>query len=263
MQNHADQFVNLNTCPSRRGSRRSSTPGSGSRPATRTAARPSDSGTDIGPEAICYRTDLLDAGRPRRPTPARSPQKWSTWDDFITFGKQYEASSTKPSGSHFVDSAASIFSTAVYQGDEAYDNADGQPDVENSDGVKNAWSYATQAAQDGITAGLQQFTAGLEQGVLQRRVRGAGLPDVDDGLHPGPGRRRLRRQVEHRAGAARRRDQLGRLVARCARPTAANKDAAIALVEWLSAKDQQVTMWTSRTGRPLPVELRRGRRHRR
>ena len=39
-----------------------------------------------------------------------------------------------------------------------YDNADGQPDVENSDGVQNAWTYASQAAQDGITAGLQQFT---------------------------------------------------------------------------------------------------------
>ncbi len=36
-------------------------------------------------------------------------------------------------------------------------------------------------------------------------------------------------------------------------PTAAhNKDAAIALVQWLSNKDQQVTMWTD--GRPLPVE---------
>ena len=93
-----------------------------------------------------------------RPTRRPSPRSGRTWDDFINFGKQYEASTTKPSGSHFVDSAASIFSTAVYQGDEAYANADGQPDVENSDGVKTAWGYASQAAQDGITAGLQQFT---------------------------------------------------------------------------------------------------------
>ncbi len=57
-----------------------------------------------------------------------------------------------------MDSAASIFSTAVYQGEEAYANANGDTDVENSDGVKNAWGYATEAAPDGITAGLPQFT---------------------------------------------------------------------------------------------------------
>ena len=35
----------------------------------------------------------------------------------------------------------------------------------------------------------------------------------------------------------------------------AQVDAAIALVEWLSAKEQQVTMWTSAAGRALPVQL--------
>ena len=86
--------------------------------------------------------------------PSRAGQQWCTWDDFIKFGKEYKA---RPA-SAFVDSAASIFSTAVYQGKEAYNNADGEPDVENSDGVQNAWSYATEAAQAGITAGLSQFS---------------------------------------------------------------------------------------------------------
>ncbi len=85
--------------------------------------------------------------------------------------------------------AASVFSTAVYQGNEAYDNADGQPDVQNSDGVQNAWKYATAGGPGRHhRRALQQFTTPVEQGVLQRRVRGARLPDLDDGLHPGPGR---------------------------------------------------------------------------
>ena len=66
-----------------------STTGSGSRPP------PPDGktvglGTDIGPQAICYRQDLFEAGR----LPADREQlgeQWATWDDFIAFGKQYEA----------------------------------------------------------------------------------------------------------------------------------------------------------------------------
>ena len=114
-------------------------------------------GTDAGPEAICYRPDLLKrAGLPS--DRATLATKWTTWDDFIAFGKQYEASSGKAANSHFVDSAASVFSTAVYQGNEAYAKSDGSADVENSDGVKTAWKYATEAAQAKITAGLSQFT---------------------------------------------------------------------------------------------------------
>ena len=157
MQNHADQFVNWNSVPNAAADKAEFYPWKWQLATTSDGSTTVGLGTDIGPEAICYRRDLLkQAGLPS--DPSTLAQKWSTWDDFINFGKQYEASSTKPSGSHFVDSAASIFSTAVYQGDEAYANADGQPDVANSDGVKNAWSYASQAAQDGITAGLQQFT---------------------------------------------------------------------------------------------------------
>jgi hypothetical protein len=51
-------------------------------------------------------------------------------------------------GLAFLHSAASFFSTAVYQGEEAYNNAQGKPDIENSDGVQNAWKLATQAAQE-------------------------------------------------------------------------------------------------------------------
>ena len=258
VQNHADQFVNWNDVPERRrgqGRVLRLEVAAGQRPAT--ARRPSASAPTSARRRSATASDLLEqAGLPS--DPQTLAKKWATWDDFIDFGKQYEASTTKPAGSHFVDSAASIFSTAVYQGDEAYANADGDADVENSDGVQDGLGATPrQAAQDGITAGLQQFSPTVEQGVLQRRVRGARLPDLDDGLHPGPGRRRLRRQVGHRPGAARRRDQLGRLVARRARPTAKNKAAAIALVEWLSAKDQQVddvdVDGRAGTSRPTPT----------
>jgi len=241
VQNHASQFVNWNSVPNAAADKAEFYPWKWQLASTSDGSTTVGLGTDIGPEAICYRSDLLkEAGLPSDPDTLA--QKWSTWDDFIAFGKQYEASSSKPSGSHFVDSAASIFSTAVYQGDEAYANADGQPDVENSDGVKNAWSYASQAAEDGITAGLQQFTPAWNKAFSSGAFAVLACPTWMMGY------------IQGQAGD----DYAGKWDIAPVLPggatnwggswlgvpdKAAHKDAAIALVEWLSAKDQQVTMW--------------------
>jgi cellobiose transport system substrate-binding protein len=240
VQNHADQFVNWNDV-------------SGAAPLKDEfydwkwgqASSPDGSvtvglGTDIGPEAICYRSDLLaDAGMPSDPADVAS--EWGTWEDFIAFGNEY----TSKSGQPFVDSAASIFSTAVYQGEEAYDDAEGQPDVENSDGVETAWSYATQAAEDGITAGLSQFSDPWNKAFSSGAFAAIACPTWMMGY------------IQGQAGEA----YAGKWAVApvlpggatnwggswLGVPTAApHKDAAIALVEWLSQKDQQVTMWTSK-----------------
>jgi cellobiose transport system substrate-binding protein len=241
VQNHADQFVNWNDVPNASADKAEFYPWKWQQASSSDGSTTVGLGTDIGPEAICYRRDLLkEAGLPSDPKTLAS--KWGTWDDFIAFGKQYEASSTKPSGSHFVDSAASIFSTAVYQGDEAYANADGDTDVENSDGVKNAWSYATQAAQDGITAGLEQFSPAWNKAFSSGAFAALACPTWMMGY------------IQGQAGD----DYAGKWDIAPVLPggatnwggswlgvpdKAAHKDAAIALVEWLSAQDQQVTMW--------------------
>jgi cellobiose transport system substrate-binding protein len=198
-------------------------------------------GTDIGPEAICYRKDLLEqAGLSSNPRTLA--KDWSSWQKFIDFGKKYEASKTKPSGSHFVDSAASIFSTAVYQGNQAYADSNGNANVENSDGVKNAWKYATQAAQDGITAGLQQFTDPWNKAFSSGSFAALACPTWMMGY------------IQSQAGNsyAGKWDIAPVLPGGATNwggswlgvPTAAkNKAAAIALVEWLSSRQQQVTMW--------------------
>jgi cellobiose transport system substrate-binding protein len=241
VQNHADQFVNWNEVPNAAADKAEFYDWKWQLASTSDGATTVGLGTDIGPEAICYRSDLLkQAGLPS--DPATLAGKWSTWDDFIDFGKQYEASSSKAENSHFVDSAASIFSTAVYQGDEAYDNADGQPDVENSDGVQSAWGYASRAAQDGITAGLQQFTPAWNKAFSSGAFAALACPTWMMGY------------IQGQAGD----DYAGKWNIAPVLPggatnwggswlgvpeKAAHRDAAIALVEWLSAKDQQVTMW--------------------
>lgn len=244
VQNHADQFVNFNKVPDAASLKAQFYDWKWNMATTPDGSDTVGLGTDTGPEAICYRPDLLEkAGLPS--DPETLAQKWSTWQGFIDFGKQYEASSTKQSGAAFVDSAASVFSTAVYQGQEAYDNAQGQPDVANSDGVKTAWQYATEAAQAGITAKLQQFSPGWNKAFASGKFAALACPTWMMGYiqgqagDAGSGKWNIAPVVPGGAtnwGGS----WLGV-------PTAAkHQAAAIALVEWLSQKEQQVTMWTSK-----------------
>jgi cellobiose transport system substrate-binding protein len=241
--NHADQFVNWNDVPDAAKLKSEFFPFKWQLASTSDGTKTVGLGTDIGPEAICYRRDLLKkAGLPS--DPASLATAWSTWDGFINFGKQYEASTSKQSGSHFVDSAASIFSTAVYQGQNAYDNDQGEADVANSDGVKSAWGYATTAASDKITAGLEQFSPTWNKAFSNGAFATLACPTWMMGYIQGQagdtGSGKWEVAPVLPGGAT---NWGGSWLGV---PTASkNKAAAIALVEWLSAKKQQVTMWTS------------------
>ncbi|HEX7740407.1 MAG TPA: extracellular solute-binding protein [Marmoricola sp.] len=241
VKNHADQFVNWNKVPNASADKAEFFPWKWDLASTSDGATTVGLGTDIGPEAVCYRKDLLKkAGLPS--DGATLAKQWATWDDYLAFGKKYEASATKQAGSKFVDSAASIFSTAVYQGQEAYDNASGDPDVSSSDGVKTAWKYSTEAAQDGITAGLEQFSPTWNKAFSNGAFATLACPTWMMGY------------IQGQAGKA----GSGKWAIAPVLPggatnwggswlgvptKAAHKAAAIALVEWLSAKEQQVTMW--------------------
>jgi cellobiose transport system substrate-binding protein len=243
-QNHASQFVDFNSLPET-AQLKSTFYDWKWKLATSQDNKTVGLGTDIGPEAICYRQDLYkEAGLPYQPDQVAA--KMTTWDDFINFGKQYEASATKPAKSHFVDSAASIFSTAVYQGNEAYNKADGTPDVENSDGVKNAWKYATDAANAKITAGLQQFAdqwnKAFQSGAFATIACPAWMRGYIQG-QAGPSYKGKWAIAPGLPGGAT--NWGGSWVGV---PTAAkHKDAAIKFVEWVTAPAQQQT-WFSKVG---------------
>ena len=109
-------------------------------------------GTDAGPQAMCYRKDLFEqAGLPT--DRAEVGQLWPTWDAYLDVAREYKTATGKP----MLDSPASIFSSSVYQGDEAYNDEDGNPIPAESSGVETAWGYASQAAEEGLTANLSQF----------------------------------------------------------------------------------------------------------
>ncbi|HZC71761.1 MAG TPA: ABC transporter substrate-binding protein [Jatrophihabitans sp.] len=244
VQNHASQFVNFASLPNSAALKNSFYPWKWQQASNPDGSATVGLGTDAGPEALCYRTDLLQkAGLPS--DPATLATKWTTWQDFINFGKQYEASTTKQAGSHFIDSAASVFSTAVYQGKEAYANADGQPDVENSDGVQTAWKYATQAAEAGITAKLQQFSDPWNKAFASGSFAALACPTWMMGYiqgQAGPSGSGHWNVAPVLPGGATNWGGSWLGVPNAAK----NKAAAVAFVEWATNKDQEVTMWASK-----------------
>ncbi|GGT11816.1 ABC transporter substrate-binding protein [Streptomyces purpureus] len=112
-------------------------------------------GTDVGPEAMCYRTDLLrEAGLPTdRDVLAR---KWATWDGYLALGKQYKAKA--PAKSAWLDSVGSLFTIMIGQEKERYYDASGALVYEDNPAVKAAWDASVRAAGDGLSAKLDQWS---------------------------------------------------------------------------------------------------------
>ncbi len=243
VKNHAAQFVNWNTVPNAAADKAEFYDWKWKQATSADGKDTVGLGTDTGPQAICYRKDLFaKAGLPSDRDAVAAKMK--TWDDFIKLGKEYEASSTKPSGSSFIDSAGSVFSAAVYQGKVAYANADGTSAVDTSDGVQTAWKYATEAAQAKITAGLAQWTPTWNKAFSSGTFATIACPTWMMGYIQGQagdaGKGKWDIAPVLPGGAA---NWGGSWLG--VPEKAQHKAAAIALVEWLSAKDQQVTMWTS------------------
>ena len=78
-------------------------------------------GTDIGPQAICYRSDLFAAAG--LPTDRAEVAELfdGDWDNFFTIGADYKAATGKP----FIDSANSVLQGIVNQFELAYEDPDG------------------------------------------------------------------------------------------------------------------------------------------
>ncbi|MEV5070443.1 carbohydrate ABC transporter substrate-binding protein [Microbacterium sp. LMI12-1-1.1] len=78
-------------------------------------------GTDIGPQAVCYRADLFAAaGLPSTPDEVASAID-GDWDTFFDLADQYKAATGKP----MLDSANSAFQGIVNQVEFPYDEPDG------------------------------------------------------------------------------------------------------------------------------------------
>ncbi|MER6910478.1 extracellular solute-binding protein [Streptomyces sp. NPDC000594] len=112
-------------------------------------------GTDVGPEAMCYRTDLL--ARAGLPTGrAELARRWSTWEGYLELGREYQRKA--PARSAWLDSVGSLYSIMIGQEKERYYNASGELIHERNPAVRRAWDTAVEAADAGLSAKLDQWS---------------------------------------------------------------------------------------------------------
>lgn len=118
-------------------------------------------GTDTGPMALCYRTDLFE--KAGLPTDREEVAKlWPTWEDYIAAGERYQKNA--PKGSHFVDTATNFFNAVVSSESEKFSDAEGNLIFATSPAVQDAWNLSVQVAQSDITAKLSAWTDDWNKG---------------------------------------------------------------------------------------------------
>ncbi|WP_051510361.1 ABC transporter substrate-binding protein [Intrasporangium oryzae] len=113
-------------------------------------------GTDSGPEAICYRSDLFK--KAGLPSDRDSVAKFfgTTWDSYFAAGKQFKAKSNVP----FFDSIGATYQGMINQVQAAYENpSDGTVTATDNPEVKKIYDQVVQAGiTDGLSAKLQQWS---------------------------------------------------------------------------------------------------------
>jgi cellobiose transport system substrate-binding protein len=111
-------------------------------------------GTDIGPLAMCYRTDLLAAAN--MPTDDASVKAmFATWDSYFAAGDQYVQAT---GGKAWFDSDSQIFNAMQNQLDEGYLTSDDELAIESNSAIKANFDKVTAAGNRGQTAKLVAFS---------------------------------------------------------------------------------------------------------
>lgn len=116
--------------------------------------------TDVGPMAMCYRTDLFEqAGLPTDREEVGA--LWPTWSDFIEVGRRF----TQATGVGFIDAGSQLYNAIVNQGTEKYYRRDDTLVYASNPQVKKAWDLTMEAIQAGISAQIAPFTAEWNAGM--------------------------------------------------------------------------------------------------
>lgn len=111
-------------------------------------------GTDIGPMALCYRSDLFaEAGIPDDPEELAA--RLGSWEDFIALGEEFQAGA--PDDTAFHDSAGGLYNAIISTEEEIYYDESGELVLETNPAVRRAFDLAAQAGESGLTARLEQF----------------------------------------------------------------------------------------------------------
>ncbi len=99
-------------------------------------------GTDIGPQALCYRADLFEAaGLPTTPDEVAALFD-GDWNNYFDVADQYKAATGKP----MIDSAHSVFQGMVNQIEFPYDEPDGTVVATDNPELEDAYNQVVERA---------------------------------------------------------------------------------------------------------------------
>ncbi|WKV73822.1 extracellular solute-binding protein [Streptomyces sp. PCS3-D2] len=119
-------------------------------------------GTDIGPQGICYRKDLFEAAGLPSDREAVGALWAGDWGKYLEAGKAYKAKAGD--GKAFVDSASGVMAAVTGSSAERFYDAQGKVVYKTNPAVRGAFDLAASFATAGLSAKLQQFTPGWDQG---------------------------------------------------------------------------------------------------
>ena len=127
-------------------------------------------GTDIGPLAMCFRKDLLEAAN-LKTDDASIKSYFASWDSYFAAGDQY----TKATGKPWFDSASQVFNAMQNQLDEGYiSKEDDKLAIESNKDIKANWDQVTAAVEGGQSAKLVAFSpewnTGFKQGAFATKT---------------------------------------------------------------------------------------------
>ena len=120
-------------------------------------------GTDIGPEAVCYRSDLFaEAGLPTDRAEVATLLE-GDWDNYFSVGQKYVDATGKP----WFDSAGATYQGVINQVEYAYEKKDGTVIATENPEVEEAFTSVLEASST-LSAHLGQWSddwfAGLANG---------------------------------------------------------------------------------------------------
>jgi cellobiose transport system substrate-binding protein len=141
-------------------------------------------GTDIGPEAICYRSDLFaKAGLPTDPA-AVSKLLTGGWDTYYSVGKTFADAKT---GAAWFDSAGATFQGLANQYKNFYEKNDGTVIAATNPDVKTAFESVLKASStesSHLTQWSADWTAGMANGAYATMLCPAWMLGVIQGDTP-------------------------------------------------------------------------------
>lgn len=113
-------------------------------------------GTDIGPEGICYRSDLFAAAGLPTDRAEVAALLEGDWDTYFSVGKDFMSKSTVP----WFDSANATYQGMVNQFENAYEESDGTPiPLEDNADIKALYEEVLAASvDDNLSAHFNQWS---------------------------------------------------------------------------------------------------------